>query len=232
MTPSTKRRGILHLATGSLLAMALAGAAGCAHQPTGRVLASGRTALQPRILNGFTGLQIGPGFVVEVITGEPFAVTVRADESFQPYVETVVESGTLVVRMNERVGGRPRTPLAVSIRAPSVDEIEVADSQMTVTGLSGPSMRVTARHSRLRADGVKGAELFLTVEDHSNVHITGAVEKLRAQVSGGSQVEARQLQAVSAIVDVAPGARLELSNVGKDGRVSLAANRATLHTGK
>ena len=65
---------------------------------------------------------------------------------------------------------------------------------------------------------MRGHLLALTVGERSQVEIDGQVNELRAQVTGASDVRARQLHARSATVAVAPGARLEMQNVGKDGR--------------
>lgn len=199
-----------------LMALALTG--GCA-TPGGRILqGSGEIIEQQRPVQDFTGVEVGPGFTGEILSGETFAVVVRGDSRFLPYVETRVEFGSLVVRMSDLVAVRPRTPLSVSVRMPNVDRLSVFGSQVSLTGLAGESMAVRVMSgSQVKAHGVRGKRLALTVGERSQVEIDGNVTELRAEVTGASEVRARQLRAQSAKVAVAPGARLEMENVGKHG---------------
>ena len=122
MTPNTKLGQATHLRRCVLLVSLLA--AGCAVGHGGTwVKASGQIQEQSRALEGFTGLEVGPGFTAEVMAGEAFAVVVRGDAAFLPHVETRVEHGSLVVRLSDRVGVRPRTLLSVAVRMPSVDRL-------------------------------------------------------------------------------------------------------------
>jgi hypothetical protein len=205
----------------SILITATAAAliAGCGSQ-SGRILqGSGEMVQQQRPVEAFTGVEVGPGFTGEVLAGESFAVVVRGDSRFLPYLETRVEFGSLVVRMSDRVAVRPRTPLSVSVRLPHVDRLSVRGSQVNLTGLAGKSMALRVMSgSQVKAHGVRGQRLALTVGERSQVEIDGDVHELRAEVTGASEVRARQLHARSATVAVAPGARLEMQHVGKDGR--------------
>ncbi len=199
--------------------LAVIAATGCASQG-GRILeGSGQMLEQQRPARDFTGVEFGPGFTGEVLSGETFAVVVRGDSRFLPYVETRVEFGSLVVRMSDMVAVRPRTPLSVSVRLPHVDRLSVSGSQVSLTGLAGDSMAMRVMsHGQVKAHGVRGKRLALTVAEYSKVEIDGEVHELRAEITGRSDVRARQLHAKSAKVAVAPGARLELQPVGKDGR--------------
>ena len=228
-TSSTARRRLGRLLLLATLAPLATTAAACSHtaRQEGRLMASGRTVDQSRPLGAFHGVEVGPGFTAEVLAGEAFAVVLRTDEAFLPWVDTRVERGVLVVRMDERVGSRPRTPIAVTVRLPRLETLAVDGSQVTATGLGARTMKLTATGgSRVRADGVRGERLALEANEGSTVRLTGEVGQLRAEVFGGSQVEALQLQAVSAIVDVQPGARLEMPSVGNSagrGQLSLSA---------
>jgi hypothetical protein len=200
--------------------LAAAVASGCGTQSGRWLKASGAVIEeQRRPAQGFTGVEFGPGFTGEVLSGESFAVVVRGDSRFLPYLETRVEFGNLVVRMSDLVAIRPRTPLSVSVRLPTVDRLSVAGSQVSLTGLAGESMALRAMDgSQVKAHGVRGKKLLLTVGERSQMEIDGDVTELRAEVTGASEVRARQLRAQSAKVAVAPGARMEMQNVGKDGR--------------
>jgi hypothetical protein len=201
----------------ALLGVALA--AGCGHESGRWISGSGQIIEQPRDLQGFTGVEVGPGFTCEVISGETFAVVLRGDARFMPYIETRVEHGSLVVRMSDLVAVRPRTPLSVAVRLPQVDRLAVTGSKVNLTGLAGRSMALRAMSgSQVSAHGVRGHRLALTVGERSRMEIDGAVDELRAEVTGGSEVRARQLHAVSATVAVAPGARMEIEHVGPGGR--------------
>lgn len=210
---SKKHRKIL---LGTLLTSAAILGFGCAH-PTGQwVKASGQVVDEVRPVTAFTALELGPGFNAEVLAGEQFAVTLRGDAAFLAHVRTRVEHGSLVVRLSDRVGVSPRSLLSVSVRMPQIDKLSVIGSKINITGLSGDTMALRVMSgSQVRAHGVRGKRLALTVGERSRVEIDGSVSELRAEVTGTSEVRARQLQAKSAKVAVAPGAKLEMENVGQ-----------------
>ena len=203
-----------------LIAPLLAGAlaAGCANH-SGRILqGSGEIIEQRRPAKDFTGVEFGPGFTGEVLSGESFEVVVRGDRRFLTYLDVKVEFGSLVVRMSDMVAVRPRTPLSVSVRVPHVDRLSVTGSQVNLTGLSGDTMALRVMSGGHVKAHVRGKQLAMTVGERSHVDIDGHVQVLRAEITGASEVRALQLHARSATVAVAPGAKLELQNVGKDGR--------------
>jgi hypothetical protein len=203
MTSRTNERPRVWL--GLVCALAVAAAPGCAHQPA-------LIDEQPRRLAGFTALDLGPGLAGEVHAGEPFAVSVRGDARFVPYVITELQQGALVVRMSELVAVRPEQPMAVIVRLPSVDRLVVAGSRLTAAGMSGEQMTVTATAgSSVDIDGVSGQRLALSVHGRSFVRITGSVEHLQAEVFGASQLEAQRLDAARVTVAVTPDARLHLN---------------------
>src|SRR5688500_351196 len=146
MTPIDRIRSNRKPLVPVALLLAALGANACGHakHQEGRLPASGEVVDQSRPLNVFTAVEVGPGFDAEILAGESFAVVVRGDRSFLPYVDTRVERGILQVRMDDRVGVRPRTPIGLTVRLPRLEALAVTGSQVAAMGLAGHSMKLTA----------------------------------------------------------------------------------------
>jgi hypothetical protein len=199
-------------------ALLLAAPPGCAHQAV--------ITEQARPIAGFTTLDLGPGLSAELQAGGAFAVSVRGDARFLPYVMTEVQGGALVVRMSDLVAVRPERPMLVSVRLPSVDGLVVTGSKLAAVGLSGARMTVTATAgSQVRVDAVSGQQLALSVRGRSSVHVAGRVEHLQAEVFGASELEAQRLEAARVTLAVTPDARLQL-NRDSPAPQALAATRS------
>jgi len=177
-----------------------------------------------RDLGGFNLVEIGGAIDAQVTAGPAFSVEVSGEPAAVALVITRVKGDTLeVTRENS---SRSAGKVGVAIQLPVLHGIEVAGaSAVVVSGLAGEGIRVGASGaSRLTVTGTKGDHLAIDASGASHVDIAGAIDDLVIDVSGASQVKARDLAVRKAVVDVSGASTLELNGKDVSGDASGASN--------
>jgi hypothetical protein len=142
---------------------------------------SGVAASETRDASGFTGVDVGGVFQVEIIAGKDFSVAVDADDNLLQYIKTEVNGDVLHIETTERINST--TPIRVRISAPDIESI----------GASGAS--------KVSLAGVKNSALHVDTSGASKVKIEGETAEITVEVSGASNVDAESLKAKTADVD-------------------------------
>jgi hypothetical protein len=142
---------------------------------------SGVAASETRDASGFTGVDVGGIFQVEITAGKDFSVAVDADDNLLQYIKTEVNGDVLHIETTERINST--TPIRVRIAAPDIESI----------GASGAS--------KVSLTGVKNSSLHVDTSGASKVKIEGETSEITVEVSGASNVDAESLKAKTADVD-------------------------------
>ena len=72
--------------------------------------------------DGFTGVDVGGAFKVEIVAGKEYSVEVEADDNLVPLVRTQVEDGMLKIETEKRISSK--SELKIRITAPDIDSLE------------------------------------------------------------------------------------------------------------
>lgn len=145
------------------------------------VKGSGVSASQIRNLNGFSGVDVGGVFHVEITAGRDFEVEVESDDNLLQFIKTEVSGGVLKISTNERI--RSHTPLRVRISAPDIQNLDASGA------------------SKVTLTGIKNSKLTLDTSGASKIRLEGETAALTVDVSGASGVDAENLKAENADVD-------------------------------
>jgi len=139
----------------------------------------------------FDRVSIAGSFEVEVRSGDTSApeVVIDADENLLPFIETIVDSGTLKVRVRRgyRISPRPR----VLVRAADLSRIGLAgSSDVVASGLSGERFSIDiAGSGSVRADGDVGA-VSVDIAGSGDVRIVGLqAREASVSIAGSGDVE-------------------------------------------
>ena len=150
---------------------------------------------EARTLEAFTRVQVEDGLTATLAPGSPQA-TVNAPQKVVEKLETVVKSGTLIVRLKPGVIVTSMEGTEVVITGQDVVAVEASGaSKVTVTGVDVSPFRATA----------SGA---------SELTVSGKTADARISASGASTVAAEQLIAEIASVE-ASGASTVAVNASK-----------------
>lgn len=167
---------------------------------------SGNPASETRSVEGFTTVEVGGVFQVEIVAQKDFSVQVEADDNLLEHIKTEVESG--ILKIETEVPITSQSAMRVRISAPNIERMEssgvskisIADLKNSAFDLdsSGASkITITGETARLNvqlsgASSLDGAGFTATEAD---VNVSGAshtsvnvIESLRAEASGASRV--------------------------------------------
>jgi len=170
-------------------------AAGCAVTGTS-VQGSGGVVEQARAMPYFTALRVGGAYDVHVLAGATPDVTVHADASLLPYIETTTDRDTLSVGTRRGASLRPSQTPRLDLFTWQLRDITAAGvGDLQVTQLAGDTLTV-------RFTGAERSTL------------SGTVRRLRVEVAGAATVDARDLAAE--IVDVVIRGVGEVSVTARD----------------
>lgn len=177
-----------------------------------RNIEGGPDLSETRSLESFTRVRIEDGIPARLSPGAPQAV-VNAPEKVVANLETVVNSGTLIVRLKPNVTVTSFDGTEVLITGEAVVAAEASGgSELVVTGVEVSPFRATA----------SGA---------SKVEVIGRTADARLNASGGSSVDADQLLAEVASVEATGASRIEV-NVSKSVEgIASGASRVTVSGG-
>ena len=160
------------------LALFVLCAAGCDWD---RIRGNGHIVTEQRPIDEFTELNTRGGFDIEWRSGPP-ALSVTTDENLLSYIETQKIDNRLEVRTRERVWPRHGIKVVVSSSARSGAKLSGA-SDLKVPALTGPRFAVQS----------SGA---------ADVVLDGAVDELFADMTGASDLTAKNLHVRKAEVSI------------------------------
>jgi len=151
---------------------------------------SGVAGSETRPLDGFSAVDVGGLFEVEITTGKEYSIQVQADDNLLPFVKTEVESGVLKISTTERISSK--SPLRVLVSAPEIDHLDIS-------GVSKVSL-----------SGAKSSELGIHVTGASKLKLEGETSELNVEVSGASSIDAEELKSKTATVDASGSSKVSV----------------------
>ncbi|MGD9563515.1 MAG: head GIN domain-containing protein [Pyrinomonadaceae bacterium] len=154
----------------------------------GKTRGSGHVVTESRDIKGFSGVDVGGTFQVEITARKDFAVEVSADDNLLSLITTEVRNGVLHIETEGRVS--TDNPLKITISAPEIESI--AASGVSNVGLVN----------------VTGSELRVDASGASKVNVTGDIARLTAEASGASAINAEGVTAGSAEVSASGASRI------------------------
>lgn len=151
---------------------------------------SGVSATDIRSTSGFTGVDVGGVFQVEIAAGKDFQVEIEADDNLLQYIRTEVHDGVLRISTSESV--KSQNPMRVRIAAPSIENLQASGA------------------CKVNVSGLKNSEFGLDTSGASKVKLEGETSSLTVDVSGASNIDAAGLKSVSANVEASGASNVSL----------------------
>lgn len=152
---------------------------------------SGTPAQQERELEGFTRVDVGGAFEVDLDVGPAHHVVISGDDNLLGKVVTEVKGDTLFIHVDGAVV--TKTPLRAEISLPA---LEAAD-------FSGAT--------KADIDAVAGEAFELDASGASHVVLRGEVTRFGLDASGATEVEARELRAQEVRINVSGATRADVT---------------------
>jgi hypothetical protein len=136
---------------------------------------SGVAKTETRSVASFSKIELSGSPDVEVAVGPAASVEVTADDNILPILETKVENDTL--KIDSKGSYNTRLGVKVKITLPTLEGVSVSGS------------------GAIHVTGLKAGELEAGVTGSGDITLGGAVDRLRAQITGSGELQAGELGA-------------------------------------
>jgi hypothetical protein len=134
---------------------------------------NGKIKTEERTISAFANIRANGAFVIEWESGKP-ALNITTDENLLPYIESHISDDTLRLRTREHLW--PTQKIKVVISSPARAGAKISGAvQLTAHKMSGPNFAFEAT----------GA---------SQITLDGSVDRLLADMTGASELNASDLQ--------------------------------------
>jgi hypothetical protein len=169
-----------------------------------RVQGSGKIVKQNREVGHFTALSVGVSGDVEIRQGSTEGVTVETDDNVQALIETVVENGTLRIRLAKNNLRLETRNMKIIVQARTLERLSIGGSgNVTADKLHGENLTVDVGGSgSINIGQVESESIAIALGGSGNLKAAGTTERLQVSIGGSGRVQVGQLQARDAIVSI------------------------------
>jgi hypothetical protein len=115
---------------------------------------------------------------------------ISAEENLLGYIRTNVKGNKLFIDTRKNIS--PRKQILIEITTPYLNDIEVSGA------------------NDVEVEGINETEFNVDLSGAGNIHLIGEVEKLRAELSGAGNINARELKAKEVLISVSGAASADV----------------------
>jgi hypothetical protein len=173
---------------------------------------SGKLATSTRSVGAFRAVEVNGPIDLELRVGSPQRVEIIADHNLVGLITTTIRDRSLVIDTGDRPF-RTRNPVRAVLVAPSLDALVLRGS------------------GTARVDGVSTRAFELSIRGEGDARLTGTASRVVVRVAGSADVDATNLAAESAAVDVkgsggvsVRASKVVAANVSGSGGVTIFGN--------
>lgn len=177
------------------------------------VKGSGNLKKEQRNVNAFSKIDVSRGIQVIARQGSASStIALEADDNILPYIETKIIGSKLIITIKENVNVQTKSPMKVYVTAPEISEFEVS-SAARVTGdgvWKANAMEIDLSSAGKVELNLNVGELKIDVSSAADAVLEGDVNKLEAEISSAAKLNASQLAAKIADVEVSSAAKASI----------------------
>jgi Putative auto-transporter adhesin, head GIN domain len=200
------------------------------------IAGSGVSKEETRAVAAFHSLEADNALqvIVTVTTGVKPGVKISGDDNLVPFVESFVEDGQLVLRLEDNSSISPKLPLLAEVVTGELDEVKVSGAAIVKVKGGTKVDRFTASASgaaQLSVEGVESSESVVSASGAAQVALSGSAASLKVDASGASRIKAQSFNVDDADVSISGASTVTLwANKSVSGDVS-GASQLELHGG-
>jgi RNA polymerase sigma factor (sigma-70 family) len=151
---------------------------------------SGKEATKEFKVSGFTTVEVGDVFQVEITQADSFRTTITADDNVLPFVNAVKEGNTLKIRLDGQNRSFQNVTLKASVAMPSLEGVTLRGaSHVTLGGFkSATDFKVRASEASKLQGEIQAGDADLEAAGASHVTLKGSAKKTRLSAKEASQL--------------------------------------------
>ncbi len=188
---------------------------------------SGNTVTNEYDITGFTRVEVGSMFQVEIVQAESYSVSVTVDDNIERYLDVARSGDTLRIRLEPHLRlGFGNMTLKARIALPALEGLDLSGATTaTLSGFSSDrALDVEVSGASILRGDIAAGDVWLDISGASTVRLDGRVADLDVEISGASTADLENVAALDVRVE-ASGASRAIVNV--NGRLNAEASGAS-----
>jgi len=177
------------------------------------VQGDGKVTQSIRKVRGFDAIDVSGVAKLTVSEGKDFYVAVETDSNLQDAFETKVKGSVLELGFKHGTSVRRVTKLNVTITMPKLTAVSISGTATIELAdkFSGDSLDVDISGSGQLSGDVDYKRIELDGSGSSSFDLSGKAESFTVNISGATNIDAKELLALKAVVDISGVGSLRVS---------------------
>lgn len=174
---------------------------------------SGYVLTQQRETSYFSSIEVAGKISVYISPGEFLPITIEADDNLFPYIKTVVRDDILKIYLSDTVNIVKFADMNVLIGMPKVSRLMARqfgyiEGSMSTWDVDTVKIRV-ASAGRIKL-AAKASYIDAKAKTSAIIELKGKTKELEAELTTAARLDARELEADEADIDLGTGAKAEI----------------------
>jgi Putative auto-transporter adhesin, head GIN domain len=179
------------------------------------IAGSGVSKEETRAVDAFHSLEVDDALqvTVTVTAGVKPGVKISGDDNLVPFIQSFVEDGKLVLRLEADSSIRPKLPLRADVVADELDEVKASGAARVEMKGAEKVDRFTADVSgaaQVSVEGVESSQATASVSGASRIMLSGSAASLKVDASGAGQIKAQSFAVEDADVSISGASSVTL----------------------
>jgi hypothetical protein len=179
------------------------------------IAGSGISKEENRAVDAFRSLEAGDALqvTVTVAAGVKPGVKISGDDNLVPFVESFVEDGKLVLRLEADSSISPKLPLRAEVVAGELDEVKASGAARVEMKGADKVDRFTADVSgaaQVSVEGIESSQATASASGASQIMLSGSAASLKVDASGAGKIKAQSFAVEDADVSISGASSVTL----------------------
>lgn len=174
---------------------------------------SGYILTQQRKMDYFNHIDVSSNISVYIVQGEFQPITIEADDNLFPYIKTVVRNQTLKIYIPDTINIVKYTDMNILISMPAITILQASqssriDASPQVWEVKNVKLQACSG-SRIRL-ATHASTINIEARTSATIDLKGKTDNLKIKLQTSARLDAHNLEAADADVELATGARAEI----------------------
>ncbi len=191
---------------------------------------------QTREHTGFTGIEVGSSFIVNIKQGSAYSVSMTGTKTMLSQISSMVKNGVLKIMHNDNCAKPSKSEcekkfsceeerVTINITCPKLELMKISGAAcVKMEGeFKSEKMFISIGGASVQTGTISVDELELNVSGASKITLKGTAKNMNVLVNGASRADLTQLQAEKAEVNASGASSVSVDTNTFDGQASGAA---------
>lgn len=166
---------------------------------------SGVVKTETRNVTGFTSISLSLPADTQIVQGDSEGISIESDDNILPLIETVVESGSLKIRLQDRNSSVSTKNLRIVVSAKTLEALSISGSgDLRAAKLKSPKLKASISGSGdINIASLDAETLAVSISGSGNFAAGGKLQSVESKIAGSGDIKIGKLEAQAVKVSIA-----------------------------